>query len=929
MKIIPPAPNNYFIVFIFIFGYYIDVTSCLNMWTSLDEHQANKTPVKRCISPCKFFHSWCKNDGKCREKGKDCTWYCECPENCEGFFCEKIVTKESAVPDNTAQVSITYEKETKKDITAFDKSKLAQALAGIFKKNQNEEEKKITEPETVDRVGNTIETKENVTAKIILNCPPEVLANLAPDSANKSDCNCKTTVDSVLPANDAQTSYPDNTTETNTTFTKNTEATDNTTTTGVNSFATNETELYQTSSTVAVNETELNQNSSTVAANEMELNQNSSTIAANETELYQNSSAIISRSTPIVKSSLLGGTSTAAVVETTDKSNILDTQLKNTSATQESSSALPADDAKSLEAQPQSEKRENSLFKTKEGKLKTEGLPKLLQVIEKAIKIDIFSTTVPTTRTQDGKAISTVTERTEGSTNTTSQKEIVQSETTQNPKVITHFITTMSTIRESTGANITASATGKLYSEVNLTINTSEKQTSSAVSSQFQNQTQQKESEMWANKPTKTEKATLESKTTPLFQEQVITNTTKTYSHEAVVSAKTKSTTEKSTNQDTYPTEIQQITTLLDKNAVTVIGAINTLPSTSQPPIKVTGLTVVSHEVSSSINLNTSQEKTTVSTVSPSNGLADPPILESFRENMSSTFDSGQENVAQASSDVPVKVEHHKSDVSEKKGLTDLKTTKLLQDKQEKEVTTAKYTAPNVTTESLLFDVTSQKINISSVENRENLTMPESEASLNTSQKLLSEIVTRQTHTFLTTTGSPETKDHANQSINFNANEKQNGTNEVSENSKTDTMPFNKSDIPRVTTSTATPPISETTTKYDSSMAIVTETSSTKIFNETLSVSNSTVEADFSSTSSPPPTEVSPVPVVSGDKKLGPEEIESNTEKQPELKSLYSNTNEFLNNKLPDSVKKKDLKIDLLKLELREKGLTSDIDNIL
>ncbi|XP_060598639.1 mucin-22-like [Ruditapes philippinarum] len=163
------------------------------MWKSLEQKQAaNKTPSKRCVSPCKIFHTWCKNEGKCREKGKDCTWYCECPSNCEGFFCEKKVDKDNIIDaGQIVEVKDTYEKEKKKPVSAFDKSKLAQALAGIFlKEKQTDEEKKTVLPDTIERVGDTIKPK------VILNCPPGELNKKAP-AANSSEQSTQPTITNV------------------------------------------------------------------------------------------------------------------------------------------------------------------------------------------------------------------------------------------------------------------------------------------------------------------------------------------------------------------------------------------------------------------------------------------------------------------------------------------------------------------------------------------------------------------------------------------------------------------------------------------------------------------------------------------------------------------------------------------------------------
>jgi hypothetical protein len=57
-----------------------------------------------------------------------------------------------------------------------------------------------------------------------------------------------------------------------------------------------------------------------------------------------------------------------------------------------------------------------------------------------------------------------------------------------------------------------------------------------------------------------------------------------------------------------------------------------------------------------------------------------------------------------------------------------------------------------------------------------------------------------------------------------------------------------------------------------------------------------------------------------------PETVDHVIDKKSELTSIYTNKEELLTNKLPESVKK-DLIFDLLKMELRENGLPSDIDN--
>ena len=197
MKTFTSVQQIYFVLIVLIIE-YMNYANCLNMWTSLELKQAgNKTPTKKCVSPCRIFHTWCKNEGKCREKGKDCTWYCECPSNCEGFFCEKKVDKDIADDSKqTVEVKVSFEKEKKKPVSAFDKSKLAQALAGIFlKEKRTDEEKKVVLPDTIERVGNTINAKENVTAKVILNCPPGELYDKVPGNKSAEKTINQTTTD--------------------------------------------------------------------------------------------------------------------------------------------------------------------------------------------------------------------------------------------------------------------------------------------------------------------------------------------------------------------------------------------------------------------------------------------------------------------------------------------------------------------------------------------------------------------------------------------------------------------------------------------------------------------------------------------------------------------------------------------------------------
>lgn len=206
MKTFTPVPKQYYFLILIIIADFMHFTICVNMWTSLEQKQANnKTPAKRCVSPCRIFHTWCKNDGKCREKGPDCTWYCECPSNCEGFFCEKIVEKGITDGEQKVEVKVTYEKDKTKNVSAFDQSKLAQALAGIFmKETKTEEEKETVVPDTDESVGKTIDTKENLTTNIIINCPPGALPPDSPISQTFEITNETKTNDSMTQESSGQ-----------------------------------------------------------------------------------------------------------------------------------------------------------------------------------------------------------------------------------------------------------------------------------------------------------------------------------------------------------------------------------------------------------------------------------------------------------------------------------------------------------------------------------------------------------------------------------------------------------------------------------------------------------------------------------------------------------------------------------------------------
>ena len=136
------------VVFVIFVSYFIIPTVSLNIWKSVEQSlslsEANKKP---CIPPCKVFHSWCKNNGKCREKLPDCAWYCECPANCEGVFCERIVTKTNN--EETVDVKVELVKEKEKEKSAFDTLQLHAALANIYKKKN---EKSAETPELKKKV---------------------------------------------------------------------------------------------------------------------------------------------------------------------------------------------------------------------------------------------------------------------------------------------------------------------------------------------------------------------------------------------------------------------------------------------------------------------------------------------------------------------------------------------------------------------------------------------------------------------------------------------------------------------------------------------------------------------------------------------------------------------------------------------------------
>ena len=136
------------VVFVIFVSYFIVPTVFSNLWASVEESLSlSNTNRKPCMPPCKVFHSWCKNNGKCREKLPDCAWYCECPANCKGVFCERIVTKTNNEEKVDVQVELIKEKET--ETSAFDTLQLHAALANIYKKKN---EKSAETPELKEKV---------------------------------------------------------------------------------------------------------------------------------------------------------------------------------------------------------------------------------------------------------------------------------------------------------------------------------------------------------------------------------------------------------------------------------------------------------------------------------------------------------------------------------------------------------------------------------------------------------------------------------------------------------------------------------------------------------------------------------------------------------------------------------------------------------
>ncbi|KAH3693160.1 uncharacterized protein LOC127863125 [Dreissena polymorpha] len=163
-----------YIVSVFVILSVINSVDGFNMLVSLDKKQ----PMKKCISPCKIFPAMCKNNGVCKEQGIDCTWYCQCPENCEGFFCEHVVTEKQEPKQDDTEIADenknSVDLQQKQDTSAFDKSKIAHALAGLL---QNTPVDKKEEEKVNGGLEQSATVKENDTKTMIPICTPEELGN--------------------------------------------------------------------------------------------------------------------------------------------------------------------------------------------------------------------------------------------------------------------------------------------------------------------------------------------------------------------------------------------------------------------------------------------------------------------------------------------------------------------------------------------------------------------------------------------------------------------------------------------------------------------------------------------------------------------------------------------------------------------------------
>lgn len=431
MKTLKPVPKQILVLILIVDS--MNFIMCLNMWTSLEQKQAsNKTPIKRCVSPCRIFHTWCKNDGKCREKGPDCTWYCECPKNCEGFFCEKKVAKESAEEGQKVEVKVTVEKEKKKHVSAFDKSKLAQALAGIFmKEKQTDEEKKTVLPDTMERVGKTIEIKENVTTNMIIQCPPGELPPKAPANQGTFETTTETANLSTTQENSTQELHSiaetkvDNVTEilqnlttkvpeqfstitSSETQSVNTESsirpivsssfsvTQSTTTRPLNDSKKSESHdqiqnfEYSTTEGSPTASHAKKIDSQFLTTSEVSTgNATSITTTTTTTQLHQNQSTSAPMQTTTIKRETTSIHSDANIPMANESAAVTAINreiktLKTDKTINDSTKSLPP-------------AGENSLYKKAESVVQTEALPDLLNIIEKAIEVELITTTATTT----------------------------------------------------------------------------------------------------------------------------------------------------------------------------------------------------------------------------------------------------------------------------------------------------------------------------------------------------------------------------------------------------------------------------------------------------------------------------------------------------------------------------------------------------
>ncbi|KAL3869990.1 hypothetical protein ACJMK2_042607 [Sinanodonta woodiana] len=112
-------------IYIFTLVFCLFITSVtpkslLPSYWSKEVMMKRKNVEKACVPFCKVFSTVC-NYGECRQKLEtDCEWYCECPPDCVGRFCEKLIKpEESTSTSNTIEskgsaTNMTLVKETTK-----------------------------------------------------------------------------------------------------------------------------------------------------------------------------------------------------------------------------------------------------------------------------------------------------------------------------------------------------------------------------------------------------------------------------------------------------------------------------------------------------------------------------------------------------------------------------------------------------------------------------------------------------------------------------------------------------------------------------------------------------------------------------------------------------------------------------------------------